>query len=59
MVTYPIGTISEQLACRRNIKHRMKTNWLKMYDKFGLILRVDTVINCPKEFSVYRVIRAG
>jgi hypothetical protein len=36
------------------IKHRMKTNWLKMYDKFGVILRVETVINCPKEFSVYR-----
>jgi hypothetical protein len=36
------------------IKHRMKTNWLKMYDKFGLILRVETVINCPKEFWVYR-----
>src|SRR5271165_1090493 len=33
------------------IKHRMKTNWLKVYDKFGLILRVETVINCPKEFS--------
>ena len=36
------------------IKHRMKTNWLKMYDKFGLILRVETVINFPKEFWVYR-----
>jgi len=36
------------------IKHRMKTNWLKMYDKFGLILRVETVINAPQEFSVYR-----
>ena len=36
------------------IKHRMKTNWLKMYDKFGLIPRVETVINCPKEFSVDR-----
>ena len=30
------------------IKHRMKTNWLKMYDKFARILRVETVINCPK-----------
>ena len=30
------------------IKHRMKTNWLKMYDKFGLILRVETVINSPE-----------
>lgn len=36
------------------IKHRMTKNWLKMYDKFGLILRVETVINRPKEFSVYR-----
>jgi hypothetical protein len=36
------------------IKHRMTRNWLKMYDKFGIILRVETVINRPKEFSVYR-----
>ena len=36
------------------IKHRMTRNWLKMYDKFGLILRVETVINRPSEFSVYR-----
>jgi hypothetical protein len=36
------------------IKHRMTRNWLKMYDKFGHILRVETVINRPKEFSVYR-----
>jgi hypothetical protein len=36
------------------IKHRMKTNWLKMYDKFGRILRVETVINSPKEFWVHR-----
>ena len=36
------------------IKHRMKENWLKMYDKFGLILRVETVINQPREFRVRR-----
>lgn len=36
------------------IKHRMTRNWLKMYDKFSLILRVETVINRPKEFWVYR-----
>ena len=36
------------------IKHRMKTNWLKMYDKFGLILRVETVINSAKKFWVDR-----
>ena len=39
------------------IKHRMNSNWLKMYDKFGLILRVETVINSPKEFWVYRTRR--
>jgi len=36
------------------IKHRMKNNWLKMYDKFGQILRVETVINQPREFRVRR-----
>jgi hypothetical protein len=36
------------------VKHRMKENWLKMYDKFGLILRVETVINQPREFRVRR-----
>lgn len=36
------------------IKHRMKNNWLKMYDKFGQLLRVETVINQPREFHVRR-----
>ena len=37
------------------IKHRMKNNWLKMYDKFGLVLRIETVINNPREFRVRRL----
>jgi hypothetical protein len=36
------------------IKHRMKDNWLKMYDKFGRVLRIETVINNPSEFRVRR-----
>jgi hypothetical protein len=36
------------------IKHRVKNNWLKMYDKFGLILRIETVSNQPREFKVRR-----
>jgi hypothetical protein len=36
------------------VKHRVKNNWLKMYDKFGLILRMETVINQPREFKVRR-----
>jgi hypothetical protein len=37
------------------IKHRMKGNWLKMYDKQGVVLRVETVINQPREFQVRRL----
>jgi hypothetical protein len=36
------------------VKHRVKENWLKMYDKFGQVLRVETVINQPREFRVRR-----
>jgi hypothetical protein len=34
------------------IKHRVTENWLKMYDKDGLVLRVEMVINNPEEFQV-------
>jgi hypothetical protein len=34
------------------IKHRVKENWLKMYDKAGSVLRVEMVINNPEEFKV-------
>ena len=37
------------------IIHRMKNNWLKMYDKFALVLRIETVINNPREFRVRRL----
>jgi hypothetical protein len=36
------------------IKHRMKENWIKMYDKHGCVLRIETVINCPYEFKIRR-----
>ena len=42
-------------GCR--VKHRMKQNWLKMYDKAGFVLRVETVINQPEEFRVRRRVR--
>ena len=40
----------------RRVKHRMKSNWIKMYDK-GTVLRVETVINDPEEFRVRRRVR--
>lgn len=36
------------------VKHWMKRNALKMYDKDGTVLRVETVINDPREFYVHR-----
>lgn len=36
------------------VKHWMKGNWIKMYDKHGCVLRVETVINDPYEFKVRR-----
>lgn len=36
------------------VKHWIKRNALKMYDKDGLVLRIETVINNPREFYVFR-----
>lgn len=36
------------------LKHRVDANTLKMYDKFASALRVETTINDPKDFKVYR-----
>lgn len=36
------------------VKHRMKDNGIKMYDKHGSVLRIETVINRPYEFKVRR-----
>jgi hypothetical protein len=44
-------SVREPGAC---LKHFMKRNWLKMYDKLALLLRVETVINQPGEFKVLR-----
>jgi hypothetical protein len=36
------------------VKHRMKQNWIKMYDKYGRVLRIETVINHPYDFKIRR-----
>jgi hypothetical protein len=41
------------------IRHRVKRNWIKMYDKQGSILRVETVINDPRDFRSYRPKEGG
>lgn len=37
----------------RRIKHRVRHNWLKLYDKYS-VLRVETVIHNPADFRVLR-----
>jgi hypothetical protein len=36
------------------VKHRLQPNWIKMYDKQGSVLRVETVINDASDLKVYR-----
>jgi hypothetical protein len=38
------------------VRHCVKRNVLKMYDKAGAVLRIETVINQPKEFFVHRTL---
>jgi len=55
------GEVTSDLKRRvegRRVKHRMKRNSLKMYDK-GSVLRVETTINNPNEFRVLRRILSG
>lgn len=49
-----LTTLKKKRHPGARVKHRMKDNWLKMYDKFSQILRVETVINQPREFRVRR-----
>ena len=42
------------------VKHWVEENSIKIYDKQGSVLRVETTINNPKRFRVYRPVkRAG
>jgi hypothetical protein len=36
------------------IKHRLDRNWIKMYDKHGCVLRVETTLNDVRGMQVFR-----
>ncbi|HZY04362.1 MAG TPA: hypothetical protein VFF02_12775 [Anaeromyxobacteraceae bacterium] len=51
------GAVSSTLVRRvegLRIRHWVEENSLKMYDKGGQVLRVETTINNPRRFRVYR-----
>jgi len=43
-----------QRAEGMRLKHRVNANSVKMYDKQGSVLRVETTINNPRDLKVYR-----
>jgi hypothetical protein len=42
----------------RRVKHRIRGNTIKMYDKHS-VLRIETTINKPREFKVVRIRKAS
>lgn len=54
------GEVTSDIQVRREgtrIKHRVEENSIKMYDKQGAVLRIETTINNPKRLRVYRPVR--
>lgn len=52
-----VGEVVTDLKARPEglrIKHRVNENAIKMYDKQGSVLRVETTINNPRDMKVYR-----
>ena len=51
------GEVSSDLQRRiegLRVKHRVEENSIKMYDKQGSVLRIETTINNPRRFKVHR-----
>jgi hypothetical protein len=48
-----INSMKERWTGAR-VKHWMKRNWMKMYNKFESVLRVETVINHSYDFKILR-----
>ena len=50
--------VSSKIARPQGIrlKHRMKKNSIKMYDKYS-VLRIETTINNPREFKIFRLVK--
>lgn len=53
-LTAEVSTDLHQRVEGLRIKHRVATNSIKMYDKQGSVLRVETTINKPRDMKVYR-----
>lgn len=52
-----VGSRSNQRWFGRRIKHGMRSAALKLYDKFGLILRIETTVTDVSCFKQYREVQ--
>lgn len=50
------GVVRPEGLC---VKHRVDQNAIKMYDKAGCVLRVETTVNAPERIKVYRPAEGG
>ena len=59
LARYRGEVLTEHRPCHwgQRVKHRAGRNWIKMYDKAGSILRIETVINAPQDFRIRRFMR--
>ena len=54
-----LGEVTSDIRRREEgvrIKHRLNSNSIKMYDKQGSVLRVETTINDARDIKVYRAV---
>jgi hypothetical protein len=54
------GEVTSDIQVRSEgmrIKHRVEENSIKMYDKQGSVLRIETTINNPRRLKVWRKVR--
>ena len=49
-----VTTHVNELVEGTRVKHQAVNNLLKMYDKFGVVLRVETLVRDVRHFKVYR-----
>ena len=55
----PITTSLKRFPDCVRVRHAVKGNSIKLYNKEETVLRVETTINQPKEFKVYRAAEGG
>jgi len=49
-----VGSVLQRRVEGIRVKHRVEENSIKMYDKQGSVLRIETTINNPRRFRVRR-----